>query len=286
MNEENNNTTLNDSYGTETESANNISVTNETQNTKLENGTNNLDNKEDVTNNSKEAKKPFWQELIEWIGCIAVAFLLAVFIKYFIFTPTLVKQSSMYPTITDTGERVFVNRLVRTFKLPLNRGDIITLEAPKSISGDLVTAVYDEYHGLDWFMHDVVEIGKISYIKRVVAISGDKVRIEGGNVYLNDELLDETEYLPDGTETYIANFTNHIKSEFVVPAGYIFAMGDNRNNSTDCRILGCIPVEKVEGRVVGRIWPLNKFGKITKSTITKEEVDEYDDRLRHTSDLY
>ena len=76
-----------------------------------------------------EIKKSVPREILEWIVCIAVAFVLAVIIKYFIFTPTLVLQTSMYPTIYS-GDRVFVNRLTRTFKLPLERGDIVTLERP------------------------------------------------------------------------------------------------------------------------------------------------------------
>ena len=216
------------------------------------------------------------RETFEWIVCILVAFALAVTIKYFIFTPTLVKQSSMYPTIFS-DERVFVNRLTRTFKLDIDRGDIITLEAPSgSISQDNVTAYYDEFKGVKWFTYEVLEIGKMSYIKRVIGISGDTIKIEDGNVYLNGELLDESAYLPEGTKTYIddTSFT-HIKDEFVVPAGYVFAMGDNRSYSKDCRQLGCIPIEKIEGKVLFRIWPINKFGGIKKSTITKEEVDKH-----------
>ena len=73
--------------------------------------------------------KSFAREALSWIGCIVSAFAIALVIKYFIFTPTLVKQGSMTPTILD-GERVLINRLVRTFKLDLNRGDIVTLEQP------------------------------------------------------------------------------------------------------------------------------------------------------------
>ena len=50
--------------------------------------------------------------------------------------------------------------------------------------------------------------------------------------------------------------------DIIVPEGYVFAMGDNREHSTDCREFGCIPVEKIESKVVMRFWPLNKFGKV------------------------
>ena len=56
--------------------------------------------------------------------------------------------------------------------------------------------------------------------------------------------------------------TSEVFHNFIVPEGHIFAMGDNRQKSTDCRELGCIPLEKVEGNVVFRFWPLSEFGKI------------------------
>ena len=222
-------------------------------------------------------KKSAIREIMEWILCLVVAFTLAVLIKYFLFTPTLVKQNSMYPTIYD-GERVFVNRLVRTFKQELHRGDIVTLEAPMYLenAGEVV-AHYDEHEGLDWLVYNVLEIGKISYIKRIIGLPGDTIKIENGKVYVNGEVLDESEYLVEGVETYISNgyYDSQMPSEFVVPEGYIFAMGDNRPCSRDCRELGCVPIEKIEGRVVGRIWPLNRFGSIEKSDLTLEEIEKY-----------
>ncbi len=243
--------------------------------------------KEKSKDNSKDKKRQdetfvemIFREAFEWIMCILIAFALAVTIKFFIFTPTLVKQSSMYPTIFD-GERVFVNRLTRTFKLKIDRGDIVTLEAPSgSISQDNIRAYYDDFKGIKWFTYEVLEIGKISYIKRVIGIAGDTIKIEDGKVYLNGEELDESEYLPDGTQTYISDTFTHIKSEFTVPEGYVFAMGDNRSYSRDCRELGCIPIEKIEGKVLFRLWPISKFGGIKKSEITKEEVDKYDEEMQ------
>ena len=226
----------------------------------------------------KEEKKSMAREAMEWIVCIVAAFFLALFIKYFIFTPTQVKMNSMYPTIFS-DDRVFVNRLARTFKWDYQRGDIITFEAP--YNSDLIhseegenKASYVERTGWKFFINDVVEFGKekVSYNKRVIGVSGDKIRLEDGQVYVNDELLDESEYLPDGTITMPTR--NGLPSEFVVPEGYIFAMGDNRQGSKDCRAFGCIPKEKVEGKVLFRIWPLNKFGKIGKSEITVDEVND------------
>lgn len=221
--------------------------------------------KESKSENKEEYKKSFARELLEWIICIVIAFVLALLIKYFLFTPTLVMQESMTPTILN-GERVLINRLYRAFNLEMKRGDIITFEAPvlgSTLDGeDDLTAEYQEVDGLfDKFLYYVMEVGKTSYIKRIIGLPGDHIEIKNGNVYVNEELLEE-DYLVDGLKTYIAD--GGITNDFVVPEGYIFAMGDNRSGSSDCRIFGCIPKDKVEGKVSIRVWPLNKFGKIDK----------------------
>ena len=109
------------------------------------------------------------------------------------------------------------------------------------------------------FKYYVLEIGKNSYIKRVIALPGEHVEIKNGKVYINGQELEE-DYLQPGIVTDVTvGFY-----DFVVPENYVFAMGDNRNHSTDCRAFGCIPLEKIESKVWIRIWPLNVFGKIDK----------------------
>ena len=76
-------------------------------------------------------------------------------------------------------------------------------------------------------------------------------------MYINDEQLKE-DYLPEG----IVTDTQSELDDFIVPENCVFAMGDNRSHSTDCRTFGCIPLEKIESKVWIRIWPLNLFGKV------------------------
>ena len=215
-------------------------------------------------NNKEKIEKSLAREIMEWIICIVVAFTLALLIKYFLFTPTLVKQKSMQSTILN-GERVLINRLVRTFNWDLERGDIITFEAPSDpykLANGGTKAEYKDIEGLvNSFFYNVMEVDKISYIKRVIGIAGDVIEIKNGDVYVNNEKLEES-YLDEGIKTVLPD--KGVPTKFTVPEGYIFAMGDNREESMDCRAFGCVPVEKVEGRVSIRIWPLNKFGAIDK----------------------
>ena len=196
---------------------------------------------------------------LEWVYCIVIALVLALLIRYFIGTPTVVKHVSMVPTL-QPNQRLILNKIPKTFnKLP-NRGDIITFEAPSNSNAKSTKAEYD-YKPDNWFKSFVyygLEIGKTSYIKRVIAFEGEHVELKDGKVYVNSKELDES-YLADDVITEPQN--SHLV-DFIVPNGYIFAMGDNRAYSMDCRNFGCIPVEKIESKVWIRFWPLNLFGKI------------------------
>lgn len=213
-----------------------------------------------------EKQKLVLKEIFEWAYCIVIAVVLALLVKYYLGTPTIVKQTSMSPTF-NPNDRLILNRLYRTCKIEPKRGDIITFEAPSvnytnGEEADLSNpvAIYNnEPQGIiAKFFYNVVELGKTSYIKRVIALPGEHVQIKDGKVYINGEELQE-DYLAEGvtTEAEGGQFL-----DFVVPEGTVFAMGDNRSHSADCRRFGCIPYEKIEGKVVLRFWPLNVFGTI------------------------
>lgn len=204
-------------------------------------------------------KKAVIKEVLEWTYCIVIAVALALFIRYYIGTPTVVKQSSMYPTLKQ-NQRLVLNRLYRTFHETPQRGDIITFEAPSKSIATGVKAVYDDepQNIFEKFCYYVLEVNKLSYIKRVVALSGEHVQIANGKVYINGEELKE-DYLQDNV---ITEAKSSYLTDFIVPEGYVFAIGDNREYSGDCRAFGCIPFEKIESKVWIRFWPFDLFGKV------------------------
>lgn len=204
------------------------------------------------------------KEILEWVYCIIIALILAVIFRYFIGTPTVVKQVSMYPTLVQ-DQRLWLNRWGRTTKKLPQRGQIITFEEPSKITysySEIDTknpvAKYESKSATRCFINNFLEIGKRSYIKRVIALPGEHVEIKEGKVFINGEELEES-YLQDGVVTDV---TGVGFDDFVVPDKCVFAMGDNRNHSTDCRAFGCIPLEKIESTVAIRIWPLNLWGKV------------------------
>ena len=208
---------------------------------------------------------PKLKDALEWIGCFIIAIVVIFLGRFFIGTPTIVKQISMYPTL-EQDQRLWLNRWGRTIHALPKRGEIITFEEPSKISyseseidvKNPVAKFYDR-KGWEWFVDEFLEFGdKRSYIKRVIALPGEHVKIENGKVYIDGKELQE-DYLQPGVVTDVVGVGF---SDFVVPENCVFAMGDNRNHSTDCRSFGCIPLEKIESTVAFRFWPFYKFGEI------------------------
>ena len=105
-------------------------------------------------------------------------------------------------------------------------------------------------------LYNVLGISKKSYIKRVIGLPGDHVEIRNGKVYINGYELNEN-YLSSDTKTDMS--LGGECDNVVVPSGYIYVLGDNRSKSADSRRFGCIPIKKIQGKVVLRWWPVNKI---------------------------
>lgn len=216
----------------------------------------------DEINNETKAKvrkgsKAILREIFEWVLCLVIAYLLYLIINFFVGTVSGVKQLSMVPTTND-GDRLIISRPI-LFNRDLKYGDIVTFEAPLEDDlekNDNNIASYVEKTGIDSFFYNFMGIGKSSYVKRVIGLPGDHIVIgDDGFVYRNGEKLNEP-YLNEQR----TNKDNY--NDVVVPAGTVFMMGDNRLSSKDSRFFGCVPMEKINGYVVIRVWPLNKIGKL------------------------
>ena len=205
------------------------------------------------------------KDILEWVYCILIAIVLALLIKFFLGTPTVVKQSSMYPTLHEK-DRLILSRVIRTAKKMPEKGDIVTFEAPtvdmldqNNYNPDYPVAIYNNEptNIFKKFSKYVLEIGKTSYIKRVIALPGDYVELKEEKVFINGEELHE-DYLDSSVKTEASGML----TSFTVPEGYVFCMGDNRAGSKDCRHFGCVPQNKIESKVVLRFWPFSKFGGV------------------------
>ena len=156
-----------------------------------------------------------------------------------------IPSESMEPTLL-VNDRVLVNRL--SYKLhDVNRGDVIVFEKPATLVSPVGAA----------------EIKDL--IKRVVALPGESVVFQDGDVYVDGRPLDEP-YLPAGTVTQPgpggATWDHRCTPDdpCVVPEGTLWVMGDNRSNSEDSRWIGPIDQDLIVGRAFVTVWPLDRIG--------------------------
>ena len=129
-------------------------------------------------------KKENLKEVIEWILCIVIAIIVAFLVRQFVFTPTVVRECSMNPTLID-GERLILDRWSITTNKEIKRGEIITFEAPTKdtlLNYDEENPVADYSNEpdniLSKFTYYVLEITKKNYIKRVIGVEGDHILIQ------------------------------------------------------------------------------------------------------------
>ena len=215
----------------------------------------------EVTEEVKAKTRGILREVFDWVICFAIAFVVYLLINYFFICAPTVKQQSMHPTIKNNEKVLTIRPWMKGSKFEY--GQIITFEAPIDnklyIDSDetLYTAQYENYTGITLFLYNFLDVNKVSYIKRVIGLPGDHIVIKDGEVYRNDEKLDEPYIREENTEIQEEEY-----ADVIVPEGTIYVMGDNREQSKDSRSFGCIPFERVNGYVVCRIWPLNKIGAI------------------------
>ena len=170
------------------------------------------------------------RDIISMVITLVAAFLIAMFLRSFVFVFATVDGPSMLPTL-ETGEKIFVTRYTYYFQ-EIERGDIVVCDFPSDSYPD-------------------------HYVKRVIGLGGEKVSIKNGVVYINGEAL---------SEDYILSPPINDMEETVVPEGCVFVMGDNRNNSTDSRksYIGPINKKLIIGKARCILFPFSKFGTLEK----------------------
>ena len=165
--------------------------------------------------------------LAVWLRDLVISLAISAFIIVFLYQPVKVEGTSMMPSLEDQ-ERIFVNKFVYRLE-PIERGDIVVFRYPRDPSK--------------------------SYIKRVVAVGGDRIRIDRGQVFVNGEEIDEDYVPPAYTDT--RSFR-----EITVPEHSYFMLGDHRSMSNDSRDFGPVMDSYIYGKAVFGYWPMEKLGRL------------------------
>jgi signal peptidase I len=176
-------------------------------------------------------RESIWSAL-SWVRDLAFSVLIAVVLIVFIYQPVKVEGTSMMPTLTD-NERIFINKFTYRFGLgAIERGDTVVF----------------------WYPQDPSK----SYIKRVIGIPGDRIRVLSGQVFVNGQQLAE-DYVPENNRDF-ASWRDG--AEQMVPQASYFVLGDHRNASSDSRMWGWVPRENIYGKAVFVYWPLKSMGRV------------------------
>lgn len=173
-------------------------------------------------------------EVWEWTKALLIAFALAFLIRHFLFGSYIVDGPSMKPNF-QSGERLIVNKVLYDIRQP-KRGEVVVFHA----------------------------VENKDFIKRIIGLPGETVKVQGDSVFINGQLLDES-YLKEVVEQAKKagkSYNDLNLPETKVPDGTVFVMGDNRSDSTDSRMIGPVSFDKIVGRAEIVFWPLPEMKRI------------------------
>jgi len=162
-----------------------------------------------------------------WLRDLIISLSISAFIIIFLYQPVKVEGTSMMPSLDDQ-ERIFVNKFVYRME-PIQRGDIVVFHYPRDPSK--------------------------SFIKRVIGLAGDHIRIEAGQVFVNGVSLEEDYVPPDYAD-------QRSYPELIVPPNAYFLLGDHRTMSNDSRDFGPVQQKFIYGKAVFGYWPVDKMGRL------------------------
>jgi signal peptidase I len=205
-----------------------------------------IKNQEDLT---KVKRKSVFREYAE---AAIIAIILALFIRTFVVQAFKIPSGSMKPTLL-VGDHLLVNKFLYGVKLPFIHKTIIPIGEPKR--GDVIVFIYPVDKSKD-------------FIKRVIGLPGDEVKIVGQKVYINEKFYEDPYGVYSGDAEPLARALE--KNSFdpvTVPEGHLFVMGDNRNHSYDSRFWGFVPLSNVKGKamIIYWSWPhWNRFMRIIR----------------------
>ena len=165
--------------------------------------------------------------ILLWVRDLAVAAVASVLIITFLYQPVRVEGTSMLPRLEDR-DRLFINKFVYHFTA-IDRGDVVVFHYPRD--------------------------PEKSYIKRIIALPGDRFRVEHGRVFVNGKLVPEPYVPPEYRDTRSVD-------EMILPPGDYFVMGDHRSISSDSRDFGPVDRSLIYGKAIFVYWPTRDAGVI------------------------
>jgi signal peptidase I len=199
---------------------------------------------------ARSKEKSTRSSLLELVMIVAVALGLALGIQAFLVKPFRIPSESMVPTL-EIGQRVLVDRVSFRFGDP-DRGDIVVFKPP---AGSESNTCGVQHSGDTSCPEPTPDRSDTNFIKRVVGLPGERLKVIDGAVYINGRRQDEP-YARLDSSCEICN----LPVEITIPKGHYFMMGDNRGASADSREWGPVPKKWMIGKAFMTYWPPNRIG--------------------------
>ena len=201
---------------------------------------------------SAPAKESTKNSLVELVTIVAIALGLALLIQAFLVKPFRIPSQSMEPTL-DVGQRVLVDRVRFHFRDP-QRGDIVVFKPPLGADTNQCARAPQADQGCSVATR---ERSNTNFIKRIVAVPGDRISIRRGRVFINGKLSDPWEIQRDAS-CGICNLPKPV----TIPPGQYYMMGDNRGESADSREWGPVKRDWIIGKAFFTYWPPKRIGTL------------------------
>ena len=180
--------------------------------------------------------------ILEFVQSIVLALSVFVLLYLFVAQPNQIDGRSMDSTFAN-GEYVITDKLTYKFREP-KRGEVVVFKAPAT---------------------EPCAETECEYIKRIIAVGGDRIKVEKGNIYINDELVDQS-FLNPGIKSDPGQFLQE-GVEKTIENDFFICLGDNRPYSRDSREFGPIPKRDIVGRAIFKYWPVSSVGLVPKVKI-------------------
>ena len=177
-----------------------------------------------------------WRTLWEYAESIAIALVLALFIRTFVVQAFKIPSGSMIHTLL-IGDHILVNKMAYTVRNPITRA--LWLRTGRIHRGDVIVFIFPEDRSKD-------------FIKRVIGLPGDIVEVRRKRVYVNGRPFPDPPGVQYTDPRIIDRRDNY--GPVKVPAGHLFVMGDNRDQSYDSRFWGFVPIKDVKGKAFLIYW--------------------------------
>lgn len=199
---------------------------------------------------SSGSKSGIRGSVLELVLIVAVALGLALGIQAVLVKPFRIPSGSMIPTL-DIGQRVLVDRVTPRFSEP-DRGDILVFQPPKGADRGQCGV----QHPNDQPCPEATPaVSKQNFIKRLVGLPGDRLKVIDGQVYINGRLQNEPFIKPDRSCALC-----DMPQEITIPPDQFFMMGDNRGGSADSREWGPVRKDQIIGNAFFTYWPPGRIG--------------------------